>query len=125
MEKIPVSIGEIFDKYSILEIKNEKISDIEKLKHVKKEIEYLKPIINKYNIDKEYSELKNINLKLWDIEDNIRIKHFKNEFDMEFISYAKSVYITNDKRAEIKKKINNLVDSEICEVKKYINYQHN
>ena len=103
---IPVSIGEIFDKYSILEIKLTKIKDIKKIKLVKKEAELLKPYILKYSLDKEiYENLKNINSQLWDIEDTLRIKELQKDFNDEFIQLARKVYFTNDKRAEIKKKL--------------------
>ena len=123
---IPVSIGEIFDKYSILEIKLTKIKDIKKIKLVKKEAELLKPYILKYSLDKEiYENLKNINSQLWDIEDTLRIKELQKDFNDEFIQLARKVYFTNDKRAEIKKKINFFFKSEIIEVKDYVDYKKN
>tara|TARA_A100001011_G_C14208669_1_gene798944 strand:- start:842 stop:1228 length:387 start_codon:yes stop_codon:yes gene_type:complete len=125
MEKIPVCIGEIFDKYSILDIKNEKIEDEEKLKHVRKEMSHLEPILSKYKLDKNiYLSLKKINLTIWDCEDIIRKKHFKNEFDNEFIDLAKTIYTVNDERAVLKRKINKIFNSEIVEVKKYIKYNN-
>ncbi len=118
---IPISIGELYDKYTILLIKKEKITDINKLEHINKEIEYLHPFIKKYNLDNNIIDnLKNINTKLWDIEDNIRIKEYKNEFDNEFIQLARLVYITNDERFRVKNQINNLVNSEIKEMKSYV-----
>ena len=123
---IPVSIGEIFDKYSILEIKLTKIKEIKKIKLVKKEAELLKPYILKYSLDKEiYENLKNINSQLWDIEDTLRIKELQKDFNDEFIQLARKVYFTNDKRAEIKKKINFFFKSEIIEVKDYVDYKKN
>lgn len=122
---IPVSIGEVYDKYSILEIKQTKISDPLKLKHINTELEVLHPYILNYNLDENiYLELKNINLKLWGIEDKLRIKESKQEFDNEFIQLARSVYFTNDERGDVKKKINTIFNSQIYEVKSYIDYRN-
>jgi hypothetical protein len=119
---VSISIGELFDKYSILQIKLEKINNTNKLIYVKKEIEYLQPHINKFNLDKSLLEcIKNINEKLWVIEDKIREKEIKKEFDDEFISLARQVYITNDERCNIKNKINLYCNSEIQEIKSYDN----
>jgi len=121
---VPVSIGELWDKYTILLIKKEKISDSQKLMHVKKEIEYLTPFIEKYNLDEKIqNELKECNTMLWNIEDKIREKEYEKEFDKEFIELARSVYYTNDTRAEIKKIINEIFQSSIFEVKSYKNYK--
>ena len=121
---IPVSIGELFDKYSILEIKHMKIKNPIKLTQVKKELDFLKPYIQKYNLDiKIYNELKNINLKLWEIEDQLRNKETLQIFDNTFIQLARNVYFTNDKRAEIKNNINVILKSEIIEVKDYVDYK--
>jgi tetratricopeptide (TPR) repeat protein len=118
---VPVSVGELYDKYTILQIKNERIKDADKQVALNKELNYLKKIINNYNLDSEIiKELKDINEKLWDIEDNIRIKDKKNEFDNEFINLAKSVYITNDARCVVKNKINKILKSELSEVKSYV-----
>lgn len=117
---VPVSIGELYDKYSILLIKQEKIIEKDKLEFIKKEISYLEPIIHKYNLNQEViEEIKNINEKLWDIEDSIRIKENKQEFDNEFICLARLVYKTNDERYNIKRKINSMINSEIREIKSY------
>lgn len=121
---IPVSIGELFDKYSILEIKHMKIKNHIKLTHIKKELDFLKQYIQKYNLDiKIYYELKNINLELWEIEDQLRNKEKLQIFDDTFIQLARNVYFTNDKRAEIKKNINIIFKSEIVEIKDYVNYK--
>jgi len=118
---IPISIGELYDKYSILQIKKEKITDIFKLSCINKEIEYLQPFINKFKLDETViQEITNINKELWDIEDNIRVKEIKQEFDDEFINLARMVYKTNDKRHIIKNKINILFNSEIKDIKSYI-----
>ncbi len=120
---IPISLGELFDKYTILLLKQENIKDNNKLLIINKELDYLKEQINKYNLNNElFSELYNINKKLWEIEDSIRIKEFKKEFDNEFINLARSVYINNDTRALIKNKINNYFNSDIIEIKEYYNY---
>jgi len=123
LPNVPISVGELFDKYSILEIKKEKIVNPEKRKKVVTEINYLNNIINKFKLNPElYNKLKFINTELWDIEDNIRIKEKNKEFDSEFINLARSVYITNDKRAKIKQEINHLFNSNIEEVKDYVKY---
>ena len=107
--EIEVSIGEIVDKLSILQIKRENITDETKLVNVNNEFHYLHEIVfAKLNIshDDQYLRLLNVNRELWDIEDRIRDKERVKEFDDEFIELARSVYVTNDKRAEIKKEIN-------------------
>jgi hypothetical protein len=117
---IPVSIGELYDKYTILKIKGEKLVDSEKLFFVNKEISFLKTHIDKYDLDVNIiEELKIINTILWDIEENIREKEKKQEFDEEFIELARKVYITNDKRYLLKAKINSLFNSNIKEFKSY------
>jgi hypothetical protein len=124
LPSIPISIGELFDKFSILEIKKLKIEDSDKLKYVDKELIYLKQFTDTYNIDKAlYNKLKNINLKLWDIEDKLRIKEYNTAFDEEFIELARSVYFVNDERSEVKKKINVVFNSDIFEVKSYVDYE--
>jgi len=125
-EKILISNGEILDKFSILELKQNKILDKNKLKNINIEISYLKnicfSIINTFKITNLYEELKQTNELLWNIEDNIRLKESKKEFDNEFIELARNVYKTNDKRAHIKKIINQISDSEIIEEKSYEKY---
>jgi hypothetical protein len=120
---IPVSIGELFDKYTILQIKQQRISDLNKRNMVQTEIAYLKPFIDKYNLDISLiEELKTINETLWDIEDKIRDKENNNNFDEEFIQLARSVYITNDKRSETKNKINLKLNSTLTDIKSYVKY---
>ena len=120
---IPVSIGELWDKYTILLIKKKMIKDIKKQKLVIHEINILQEYINKYPIDeKKILELKSCNKKLWNIEDNIREKERKKEFDEEFIKLARSVYTTNDERANLKNNISLLFNSDIFEVKSYKEY---
>ena len=119
-----ISAGELIDKITILEIKKEKISNKEKLIEVDKELvslnETLKKSINDENKILSFkNDLKNINLKLWDIEDGKRSAEKNNQFDEKFIKLARSVYKFNDERAKIKLKINNALGSNIKEVKSY------
>ena len=106
--KIEVSIGEIVDKLSILQIKTTFIKDEEKLNNVKKEYDYLYDIVfNEMKIEQsDFLDMVSINQKLWKIEDDIRDKERDKTFDDEFIQLARSVYFTNDERAEVKKNIN-------------------
>lgn len=122
--KIEVSIGEIVDKLSILRIKKDNIKDKVKLNNIIQEYEYLEKIVfEELKIDEDdFLELCVINLKLWNIEDDIRIKEKNNEFDKEFVDLARSVYINNDKRAEIKKYINVKYKSLFVEEKSYEKY---
>ena len=124
---VPASIGELFDKITILEIKKKKIKDKVKLKHVNNELLLLnrivkKKIINKRKIYKLVIKLKNINLKLWNVEDKLRKLEKEKSFKALFIRKARSVYILNDKRSIIKNEINNLTNSEVNEVKSYEKY---
>ncbi len=126
MDKIlaEISAGELIDKITILEIKKEKISNKEKLIEVNKELLSLnetlnKSINNKSKISSFKNDLKNINLKLWDIEDGKRFAEKNNKFDEKFIELARSVYKFNDERAKIKLAINNALGSNIKEVKSY------
>jgi len=118
---ITISIGELYDKYSILLIKKEKIKDVNKLFYLNKEINFLTPLILKFNLNNlVFEKLKKINEILWDVEDKIRIKEIKNEFDEEFISLARLVYKTNDQRHIVKNEIDNIFNSEIKEIKSYV-----
>ena len=123
---IPVSNGELMDKYSILLIKKEFINDLTKTNYVNQEITYLLEYVNKikttYNIDEVFNKLIEVNKKLWVIEDKLRVKEKKQEFDKEFIELARSVYFTNDERTVLKKQINEDTDSNIFEVKSYEKY---
>ena len=123
---VPVSNGEVMDKFSILLIKKEFIKDNSKLDKVNTEIEFLIEHINnikqQFNSDLLFSKLLGVNKQLWTIEDNIRQKEKNKEFDEEFIEIARSVYFTNDKRCEIKNEINILTNSSIYEVKSYEKY---
>ena len=120
----PISIGELLDKITILEIKKNKFQN-SKLKNVLKELSLLRKLMEKNQIeitDDLFTQLKEINLTLWNIEDQIRIKEKNKEFDNTFIELARSVYFKNDKRAEIKKSINRISNSEITEEKFYTEY---
>ena len=119
-----ISAGELFDKITILEIKKEKISNNEKLVDVEKELSSLKDTVEKFipnqnNILKHVNDLKEINLKLWDIEDGKRAAEKEKKFDDKFIKLARNVYKLNDERAKIKLSINTALGSNIKEVKSY------
>jgi len=126
--QINISVGELIDKITILQIKKEKIKDSEKVKIVSHELELLENSLNSFEKSKKnelenlMTELKKINQKLWIIEDDIRLLEKNKKFDDDFIELARSVYITNDKRFEIKNKINRLFSSNIEEVKSYEEY---
>ena len=120
----PISIGELVDKITILEIKKNKLQN-SKLGNVLKELSFLRKLMAKHQIeitDDLFTQLKEINLTLWNIEDQIRIKEKNKEFDNIFIELARSVYFANDKRSEIKKRIYRLSNSEITEEKSYAEY---
>tara|TARA_B100002019_G_C21179623_1_gene552949 strand:+ start:316 stop:711 length:396 start_codon:yes stop_codon:yes gene_type:complete len=119
-----ISAGELIDKITILNIKKEKITNNEKLVEIEKELKSLKDTFNKKIIPDNsllelMEQLKKINLKLWDIEDGKRNAEKNKKFDERFIELARNVYKFNDERAEIKLKINNLLGSNIKEVKSY------
>ena len=126
--QINISVGELIDKITILQIKKEKIANLEKLKKVSYELELLENSLNSFETSKTaelknlMNELKKINQKLWKIEDDIRLLEKNKKFDDNFIKLARSVYITNDERFEVKNKINKLFSSEIEEVKSYEKY---
>ena len=124
---IPISWGELFDKLTILEIKLENLQDKNALKNVKIEYDQLYIIYKKNFLENEKAKffiinLKKINEKLWDIEDEIREKERNKTFDEEFIKLAREVYITNDQRSQIKRNINETFDSKIIEEKSYQDY---
>ena len=126
MDKIlaEISAGELLDKITILEIKKEKINNKEKLLEVNKELSSLNETLKKFISDENKilsykNDLKNINLKLWDIEDGKRLAEKNSQFDEKFIELARSVYKFNDERAKIKLAINNALGSNIKEVKSY------
>lgn len=122
----PISLGELVDKISILLIKQKNINDKSKILHVNKELDYLKSTLEK-KIKKEeiynyLEQLVKINSELWKIEDDIRECERKKIFDQTFIELARSVYFTNDKRANVKSDINIKFGSELVEVKSYEKY---
>ena len=119
-----ISAGELFDKITILEIKRAKISNKEKVNDIEKELVSLNETVKKYipnqsSISKHIDDLKNINLKLWDIEDGKRAAEKNNEFGEKFIELARNVYKFNDERAKIKIVINTTLCSNIKDVKSY------
>jgi len=119
-----ISAGELFDKITILEIKRAKISNKEKINDIEKELDSLNETVKKYipnqsSVSKHIDDLKNINLKLWDIEDGKRAAEKNNEFGEKFIELARNVYKFNDERAKIKLSINTTLGSNIKEVKSY------
>ena len=122
-----ISAGELLDKITILEIKLVKIKDKKNLLEINKEYESLKETKNSNikltkNLEKLIIQLKEINLKLWDIEDKKRICEKNKDFGQAFVDLSRSVYLNNDKRANIKSEINKILDSNIREIKKYTNY---
>ena len=124
---VPVSPGELLDKITILEIKAQQIPDGEKLHNVKTELDLLEQIWKQSSIDNDTmrklkQSLKITNMDLWEIEDKIRIKEARKEFDHEFVELARSVYLQNDKRAATKKEINVQLGSNIMEEKSYADY---
>ena len=124
---IPISWGELIDKITILEIKELKISAKNAQENIKKELNYLLDIVNSNNLPIEVqslkNELKNVNLKLWDVEDSIREKELASEFDEVFIELARSVYRLNDARAKTKQSINLSLSSELIEEKSYKEFE--
>jgi len=124
---VEVSVGELLDKISILEIKKEKISDLESLKIINSEYLVLKEQLKKNiktnpKIDQLFGSLKEINSKLWLIEDDKRMCEKNSDFGEKFIKLSRDVHFLNDKRAKIKLEINNHTGSKIKEVKQYTNY---
>ena len=124
---VEISVGELLDKISILEIKQEKIKDLDKLKFIKIEHSILKEQLdNKVKstdeINKLYKSLKEINSKLWVIEDDKRLCEKEKSFDEKFIKLSRDVHFLNDERAKIKFEINTLTDSNIKEIKEYTDY---
>ena len=122
-----ISAGELLDKISILEIKLEKIEDKNNLKEIKKEYKILQKIQNssiKFNdkIMKLFNSIKKVNIKLWNVEDKLRICEKNKDFGKKFIELAREVYFNNDKRSKIKSEINKILGSNIREVKQYVNY---
>lgn len=125
---VSVSAGECLDKITILEIKAVQIKDEAKLSNIHHELKILQDICTEtlpkeIDISAEMAELKSVNEALWKIEDDIRDKEFAGEFDQRFIALARSVYVTNDKRAALKRVLNEKLGSELVEEKSYADYQ--
>lgn len=126
--KVEISNGELLDKITILELKLDKIKDKDKLVNIKKEFNTLNPLCNELfrihggELQVHYLALAKINGQLWDIEDRIRDCEREKSFDKEFLELARSVYITNDKRCEVKKIINLMTSSGLVEEKSYSEY---
>jgi len=124
---VPVSFGEVVDKITILEIKSERIHDPDKVANVRHELEMLErtwtdATRGKPDVSDARARLKAVNEELWEIEDEIRVKESQKAFDEKFIELARSVYVTNDRRADIKKEINLALGSELVEEKSYQDY---
>ena len=125
--QVPISWGELFDKITILQIKLENLTSKNALENVERELKKLQSILTQngpktMETIRLEGELRQINQQLWGIEDKIRDKERTNSFDDEFIQLARSVYITNDERSRIKRKINELLGSELVEEKSYAEY---
>jgi len=125
---VQMSPGEFFDKFTILEIKSERIEDPAKLANVRRELDLLRATwaassCVERDITALVADLKQVNEALWDIEDRIRLKEAERRFDDEFIELARSVYRTNDRRAAIKRSLNLALESEILEEKSYPEYE--
>ena len=119
----PISVGELYDKLSILEIKLERITDDVQLANVRSEVHLLKELINEENVsEKLFYELRKINSILWDTENIIRLFESKKNFGEEFIQAARKIYTLNCKRHEIKKAINEKYNSLIVEEKSYVKF---
>jgi hypothetical protein len=122
--KIPVSVGELLDKISILRIKAERMSDASKCAHVRHELSLLEPIAERVGLSLKswYAQLDTVNRTLWDVEDELRRCEAQADFGSRFIELARSVYRTNDRRAAIKREINAASGSEVIEEKSYESY---
>jgi hypothetical protein len=126
--KVPVSPGELLDKITILRIKSQRMSDPAKLSNVRMELRSLEDTwgdsaYSKIDIDADVAALQSVNERLWVIEDDIRDKERSHAFDAEFIRLARAVYVENDERAAIKRRINTKLGSSIVEEKSYREYK--
>jgi len=126
--QIPISPGELLDKITILQIKSERIEDAKKVANVKVELNLLSSVWNQTvaanaEVNALTKKLKSINEQLWEIEDNIRDEERNKQFNERFIELARSVYVVNDDRANVKKEVNLLLNSSIVEEKSYKNYK--
>ena len=129
--KIEVSNGEIIDKYTILEIKLSKIKDAKKLKNIQHEYNVLTPVVQSIYVESQeekhlkklQTDLLEVNMKLWKIEDDIRECERANDFGKTFVDLARAVYYTNDERSDVKKEINVFTGSDLVEEKSYEAYK--
>lgn len=124
--KVEFSNGDIVDRYTILSIKVERVVGKEKKTNVQKEYSVLQQALAEVGLTEEHElcvALRLVNTRLWDIEDKIRIKEKKKEFDDEFVQLARSVYIENDERARLKREINIMTNSTLVEEKQYEDYK--
>ena len=124
---VPVSVGEVIDKITILEIKEERIADAAKVANVKAELAALRPLVTGGVFDSDAVQgltdaLRAVNAELWDIEDDIRAEEAASRFGDRFIQLARAVYVTNDRRADLKKQINLATGSDLVEEKSYEDY---
>ena len=123
-----ISAGELLDKISILEIKLEKVKDNNSQEEIKKEYKILKVIQNSSieltgQIKDLFQSLKNVNIEMWNLENKVRICEKNKDFGKNFVELARGVYFNNDKRARIKSEINEILESNIREIKQYVNYE--
>lgn len=126
--RVDVSVGELLDKITILEIKSERVEDADKLKNIRKELGILRATwaesaLSQTDVSAYMTRLKLVNETLWDIEENIRLKEAAQSFDDDFVLLARSVYKQNDERAAIKRELNGLLGSELVEEKSYPDYK--
>tara|TARA_B100000579_G_C22567324_1_gene727275 strand:+ start:410 stop:802 length:393 start_codon:yes stop_codon:yes gene_type:complete len=124
-----ISVGELLDKISILEIKLDMVKNEDKKKEIKKEYDILKKIqIDSVKLDGEindlFKSLKKVNMTMWEIEDKVRICEKNKDFGQNFIDLARGVYFNNDKRSRIKLEINKKLKSNITEIKEYVDYEN-
>jgi hypothetical protein len=125
--RVPVSVGELIDKITILEIKSERIKDPSKLVNVRRELELLlqtwsESPLSEHDVSGLRADLRQVNETLWEIEDFIRVKEAEQSFDEQFVEFARAVYVNNDRRASLKRALNELTGSSLIEEKDYPNY---
>ena len=125
---VPISPGELIDKITILEIKSARMTDATKLHNVRTELTLLNETwrasaYSQVDISAEWTGLRDVNTQLWDIEDHIRDQERDGKFDQKFIELARAVYVTNDERAAIKRRINAKLGSQLVEEKSYKEYR--
>jgi len=123
---IGISLGEVADKVTILSIKMKRIKDTEKLENIRKQYDALKEFMEDIGIkvtSEDFRKLEQVNLKLWDLEDAIRSKEQRKEFDEGFVELARNIYFFNDDRAAIKRDINFKYGSQFIEEKEYVPYR--